>query len=72
MSIMHTEKAAALQADKVRVIPSMSLTKTSICQNFRDMKTKHQVKIMNGEAVALMKIKVVGIILKPRKHCIGI
>lgn len=72
MLIIHIEKAEALQADKIPVILSMSLTKTLICRNFRDMKTKHRVKTMNGEAVVLMKIKVVGIILKPRKHCIGI
>ena len=52
--------------------PEHEFDETLICRNFRDMKTKHRVKTMNGEAVVLMKIKAVGIILKPRKHCIGI
>jgi len=72
MLIIHIEKAEALQADKVRAILSMSLTKTLICRNFRDMKTKHRVKTMNGEEINLRKIKEVGLIPKQVNHFIGI
>ena len=72
MLIIHIEKAAAPQVDKAPVILSMSLTKTLICRNFRDMKTKHRVKTMNGEEINLRKIKEVGLIPKQVNHFIGI
>ena len=73
MLIIHIENAEALQADKIPVILSMSLTKTLICRNFRDTKTNHPERVLNGGAARLRKIiKVIGIIQKLKKVTIGI